>query len=550
MRTTMLAGLALALPAEALACGGFFCDNAAPVDQSGERILFVVDEEAGKVDVHVQITYEGPSEEFAWLLPAPAEPELGVSNDDVIDRLGGLSDPLFNLTTETLGDCASGRGFTLSGAAEDSADFDSGSNGGVTVEELTVGPYDVQKIQGSDVAVLITWLTDNGYDLPDDAEERLAPYVADGGWFVGLKLSKDSDAGDIVPLRMAYAGTEPVIPLVLTGVAAIDDMPLQPFVVGPHRAVPDNYLHVLPNLLLVDWLQAGVNWRDLVGRAADAAGGQAFATDMATEAPALGALFAPEGFDTLAGRVQAATTVDDLMSFAWFPNTFGPVDTSGYTQPGTLPITRGTLPFIRAATTLPQGVSADDFDQCPQCYGGAAVDGAALWTALEEGWATPLSDVRDALRDAGWFTRLTSSLSPDEMDADPRFVFNPDLGEVDRNRNATLQVDCRGGKTFGNAPRTLVLEDGRELPLPSTDEWFTIGATWESWTAELAQWPAEEIQQTARSGAPSTLQDFSAEIDATLAGISAGCGGCNTGGRGGVALGLGALLLAGLRRRR
>ena len=57
--------LALATPSVALACGGFFCNNLERVDQSGEKIVFAIDEER-KVEVHVQIAYTGAAEDFAW----------------------------------------------------------------------------------------------------------------------------------------------------------------------------------------------------------------------------------------------------------------------------------------------------------------------------------------------------------------------------------------------------------------------------------------------------------------------------------------------------
>ena len=71
--------IALFGPAPALACGGFFCNPAAPVLQAAERIVFAIDRDAGEVEMHVQITYTGPSEDFAWIVPVPRAPEIGLS---------------------------------------------------------------------------------------------------------------------------------------------------------------------------------------------------------------------------------------------------------------------------------------------------------------------------------------------------------------------------------------------------------------------------------------------------------------------------------------
>ena len=94
-----------ALPAPAWACGGFFCQQV-PVEQAAERILFAIDEDKGRVDVHVQISYEGRAEDFAWVVPTPAEPVLRVTVDDVFQRLAGSTSPTWALTQKTIGKCA------------------------------------------------------------------------------------------------------------------------------------------------------------------------------------------------------------------------------------------------------------------------------------------------------------------------------------------------------------------------------------------------------------------------------------------------------------
>ena len=56
-------------PRAAEACGGFFCSNV-PVDQSGEHLLFGIEDD-GTVVAQIQIQYEGAAEDFAWVLPLP-----------------------------------------------------------------------------------------------------------------------------------------------------------------------------------------------------------------------------------------------------------------------------------------------------------------------------------------------------------------------------------------------------------------------------------------------------------------------------------------------
>ena len=99
-----LLALSLLTPATpARACGGLFCSATAPVNQAAERIIFSKNSD-GTVTAVVQIQYEGPSEEFAWVLPVPGVPDIQVSSDLAFTRLQLASNPQYNLTTRIEGE--------------------------------------------------------------------------------------------------------------------------------------------------------------------------------------------------------------------------------------------------------------------------------------------------------------------------------------------------------------------------------------------------------------------------------------------------------------
>ena len=284
-RILFLVGLTL-VPSPALACGGMFCDAVQPVDQAAERIVFAWAEDDdcdnGLVTVEVQIAYTGDADDFAWVVPVADVPELFVSNDVLFTTLANATFPTFRLDSD-LGECTSG-GFAESDAdtdADGDADTDSDLGGGGVnvIAEETVGPYDTVVLQATNAGVLVEWLQDQDYAVPSNLEPVLAPYLAEHQYFVALKLSSDKDAGDLSPLGMTYCGRAASIPIQLTSVASIPDLPIEVFVLGPTRAVPDNYFHVRINEAAIDWYAGALNYRDVVKRAADEAAGQAFATD-------------------------------------------------------------------------------------------------------------------------------------------------------------------------------------------------------------------------------------------------------------------------------
>lgn len=542
--------LSLWLSPDALACGGLFCNAVAPVDQTGERILFVADEAANAVEVHVQISYQGPSEDFSWILPVPALPELFPSSGDVLQRLAMVTTPTFLPVNEDVGQCVQPRFVALADAG--TADTAEAGEGGVTVVGAAqVGPYDSVTLQATDAATLVQWLSDNAYDLPDGAEDRIAPYIASGSYFVALKLQKDRDTGDIVPLGLRYAGSDPVIPLQLTGVAAAPDFRLQPYVLGARRAVPENYLHVVINELAVDWLQGGINYPDVVGRAADEAGGLAFATDFAGAHAPTGLSMFREDRVPLAD-VAAMTTLEQLGGVLYTPF-FVPGTTQGFDDYG-IPVTVATIPILDAFVDPPAGVEIDDFLSCPGCYGtfgSTPLDGAGLAAALETGWAAPLRRVQAHLDAYPYLTRLTSSISASEMTIDPRFVLNDTLGDVAGARQATLQFLCNGVHERQNAPRRLVLADGTSIELPSQSaQAQTEGWDWSTWVADAGTFAALRVEQTGRSGDAVVLVDNTEAIAAAAGAFNRANCGCDQRGGAGAVGAMAALGALALRRRR
>src|SRR5260221_8789472 len=82
------------VPATASACGGFFCNAAQPVNQAAEGILFA-DNDDGTTTAVIQIRYQGPSQNFSWLLPLSSVPktddDIGIASNLALQRLQSLT---------------------------------------------------------------------------------------------------------------------------------------------------------------------------------------------------------------------------------------------------------------------------------------------------------------------------------------------------------------------------------------------------------------------------------------------------------------------------
>jgi len=489
----------LALSPSASACGGFFCSND-PIDQSAERILFAQDEEAGEVEAHVQIFFSGSAEDFAWVVPTPAVPELFASSDEVFSLLDATTRPRFVLDYEEVNTCDDDRWWYDYDLALSSSSAPSPENGGVqVVAEEKVGPYDTVTLRARSSDELLTWLQDNGFDLPSNLSPALDPYVAEESYFVAMRLQNGKSSGDIQPLGMRYPSDAISIPIQLTSIAATPDMRVEAYVLGDHRAVPESYLHVRINEAAIDWFGGAWNYEEVITRAADEAGGHAFATDYAGPADIMAEALDPDRYDTdaVAEAATPAEAMEQVMS---------------QFQPTAL-----LMGLLETYMPPPDGVDAQSFYNCVGCYEldeDYSWDPEGLADALEERIVAPLAHASDLFGAHRHLTRLTSSLDAVEMTVDPTFVQNADMTQVVEHEHvARVLMFCGDGGSWRGSTREFVLSDGRSIRLPSEEWLHEQGMTEFDYMQALADKAALVIEQTARTGQPEVIADYNGWAD-------------------------------------
>jgi MYXO-CTERM domain-containing protein len=554
------------LPAVALACGGFFCNQNQPVNQAAESIIFA-DNGDGTTTAVIQIQYQGPAESFSWLLPISSVPDsetdIAVASNLALQRLQMATNPRYTLMTRIEGTCREpGNGSSGGGSANGGIGLNPGDSpqdstgGGVTVEasgivgafEWTVISLDEGLDEPADAAV--EWLGMNAYDVPSGAPALLGPYLEDGLFLLALKLTKGADAGSIRPIVLTYEGTEASIPIKLTAVAANDDMGVLTWVLGEARAVPKNYLSLELNEARINWFNANSNYNAVVIEAADDAQGQGFVTEFAGST------------ESLASMVW---TVPDENSWAAFSGglyrSFGELFDTAWAQYSQYD---GFWDATRAAVKLPEGVAFEDFKVCPNCYAEQiTLTPTDYIAALERSVIEPMRLVQNLIDAHPTLTRMYTTMSADEMTLDPVFTFNADAPEVSNQHTAEQVIECSPQLFQWQAPWRIELANGDVVRGTGED------AQNLTWPSALADLPANSrIVQAGNSGSGKVMEDNAEPISEALtlynesvpstdpessSGSSDGSSGCAIASPGGswstalIALGLAGALL---RRRR
>jgi hypothetical protein len=288
------------VPAQADACGGFFCSTG-PVDQAEESILFEVETD-GTINTVVQVGYNGDPGDFSWVIPVPEVPEIDVVPALTLDILNQWGKPQIIGRPLVYDSCESYEDFAASGygcgptapSYAGNADALEGEvppseqERGVDIVELPrTGPYDdIVVVSSNDPQELIGWLNDNGYIITPAMEPLVIEYVSEGQKFLALKLAPDVGVQDIQPIKFSCPGEFPTIPIRLTAVAASPDMRILVHVVGDERYRPINYPRVEldKNMVRTDIWGWRNNYEAVVAMQVDEAGGRGFLTEMAGDA--------------------------------------------------------------------------------------------------------------------------------------------------------------------------------------------------------------------------------------------------------------------------
>ena len=531
---SVVAGTALAfaapllLPSVAEACGGNFCDTgptAMPVDQTGENILFKIGADYVEAHIQIQIDPDTSAEKFAWVIPVTALPEFEVGSQLLFDSMLAGSVPRYgvNNVNDFCGD--DDGGFTSGGdegagsTGDGDGDSDPGGGGPTVVFQDSVGAFEIAVLDGGTVEGVMQWLGDNGYQQDPNAEPILAEYLAENFLFVALKLGVDSDIADVHPIVIRYNGTEPCVPIRLTRIAAAEDMDIRTFFLGEARTVPTNYRHVLVNPLKIDWFNNAANYKEVISMAVDAqqADGNAFVTEYAGSSNVIDLSSVYNGAWDAAPMAQLVDSPLGLYQLLLEQNLYFCADWDG-TCAASHPLLQ---PLLDQYVPVPAGVDAFDFWLNMDLYVDqidlAAWDAAAFSEAVDSRIVQPGLRAFNLVNDNPYLTRMYTTISPNEMNADPMFRENPTLPDIGFLQMATQRLHCDGGTT-------VTLPDTRQVYFAPGDP-----LTWPDFQDEMP-WDEDIDQEGMAEGAPLiNLSDKTEEIDALLEEWNKGKGGTGTG---------------------
>jgi hypothetical protein len=273
------------------------------VNQQSEQIIFEV--EPGWVTAHVLIKYAGKPESFAWIIPVPEVPELGISPVSAFGLLDQMTAPDVGVTVENIcpvsewacryhhqpscgddspwgADNGAGGSFADAGALDGA-----GAIPPVTViSEQVVGDYQTVTFRANEAQAATQWLRDNGFIVNQTTSIYMEPYVQANMVFIAAKLVPGAGISSIKPLKLRYRAAFPMVPLLLTAVAAEPHLTVTTFLYGNDTFRPMGHpvVEIDPQRLARDG-GGRLNYPMVLSRVVDDAGGDGFVMEYRGNSP-------------------------------------------------------------------------------------------------------------------------------------------------------------------------------------------------------------------------------------------------------------------------
>src|SRR6266571_5889978 len=138
----------------------------------------------GREDLLLQVKYEGPLDEFGWLVPVPGLPTVTKGSMRPFYELSQLTQRHFGSDDHSTKGRA--RGISLAGGAEERVKV---------IEVKTVGAYEVSILSAQDAGSLQQWLRAHDYSFPAGKSDIVEEYTHHGWYFVAAKIELNKGIG-------------------------------------------------------------------------------------------------------------------------------------------------------------------------------------------------------------------------------------------------------------------------------------------------------------------------------------------------------------------
>lgn len=211
----------------------FVWDKHKDINEPTQKAIIVHD--AGREELMLQVRYDGPLEEFGWLIPVPNLPTVKKGSMECFYELSKFTQKNLEPRWQTA---------TLSSRTHNGSEQQEPPV--KIIEVKTVGAYDIAVLSTKDSGALENWLKANQFSFPANAAEVIDSYVRQQWYFIAVKINLKSSSrfstseklasGELHPLQISFASERCVFPL---KISSLNNTPseVQVYVLSPEPLV-------------------------------------------------------------------------------------------------------------------------------------------------------------------------------------------------------------------------------------------------------------------------------------------------------------------------
>jgi hypothetical protein len=219
-----VAWLLVASDVRADGCFVFRWNKQKDINEPTQKAIIVHDQ--GREDLVLQVKYDGPVEDFGWLIPVPGLPEVRKGSMECFYELSKLTQEHFRENHGMTEGMTRGAG---------------GAEAVKVIEIKTVGAYEVAVIAAGNAASLSEWLEAHEFVFPKEKQDVVDGYIKKGWYFVAARINPNESgftlksgapkkvritpstrkklaSGELHPLVISFPSEKSVFPLAISAV--------------------------------------------------------------------------------------------------------------------------------------------------------------------------------------------------------------------------------------------------------------------------------------------------------------------------------------------
>jgi len=222
------AGLTVAAPAQACACGGMVDREGYDTSVDAETALVVWD--GTSETILLQLDMRTDAVDAGLLIPTPTAAAVRLGDDAVFDDLRRVVAPVREDRTHLFGPAL------LGGGSDGERAGDAGGPAVSVLSTVDLGPLRATTLTAAGAGALEKWLAKHDYQTTAAMTAATKPYVDEGWSFVAVQLTaaRDTLEGALPALALTFASEQAVYPMRMSAAATSPQHPTV-YVLAPHR---------------------------------------------------------------------------------------------------------------------------------------------------------------------------------------------------------------------------------------------------------------------------------------------------------------------------